>query len=153
VLLAAVAEDWSNHIIADDAGLTELLRTSRRIAVLGIKPESRAQQPGHFVPRYLQAHGYEIVPVPVYYPDVTEMLGAPVWRSLASIPGAVDLVEVFRKSADLPPHVPDILAKQPRAVWFQSGIRDDAVARQLAEAGIRVVQDRCMMVEHERLIR
>ena len=67
------------------------------------------------------------------------------------MPGEIDLVNVFRRSADVPPHVEDILAKKPKAVWMQSGIRHDAVARQLAENGIKVVQDLCLMVEHRAL--
>ena len=73
-----------------------------------------------------------------------------MFRRLVDIPGAVDLVDVFRRPQDLEQHVEDILAKKPRAVWLQSGIRHDAVARRLAEAGIQVVQDRCLMVDHRR---
>ncbi|HVH13323.1 MAG TPA: CoA-binding protein, partial [Longimicrobium sp.] len=83
-------------------------------------------------------------------PDVTEILGKKVYRSVAAIPEPVDLVNIFRRSQDVPPHVDDILAARPRAVWMQSGIRNDEAARRLAEAGIRVVQDRCLMVEHRR---
>lgn len=144
--------DWSDRIIEDDEGIRALLQRTRTIAVLGIKPETRSQKPAHFVPRSLQRAGYRIIPVPVYYPEVTQTLGEPVYRRLADIPEPVDVVEVFRKSQDIPPHVPDILAKKPYAVWFQLGIRNDAAAEELARAGILVVQDRCMIVEHERLI-
>jgi len=140
------------NIITDVHGIRELLSTMKRIAVLGIKTEEQAFQPAFYVPSYLAQHGYEIIPVPVYYPDVTEILGRPVYRSLAEIPGEIDMVDVFRRSADIPPHVDDILAKRPKAVWFQLGIRNDTVAQQLAEAGIRVVQDRCTMADHHRLL-
>jgi uncharacterized protein len=90
------------------------------------------------------------VPVPVYYPEVTEILGRKVYRRLADVPGELDLVDVFRRPQDLEGHVEDLIAKKPKAVWFQSGIRNDAVARRLAEAGIQVVQDRCLMVDHRR---
>ncbi|HEX6940740.1 MAG TPA: CoA-binding protein [Longimicrobiales bacterium] len=143
--------DWRANIIEDDDAIGALLRGVRRIAVLGIKPESRAAKPAHYVPAYLQRAGFEIVPVPVYYPDVDEILGERVYRTVAAIPGPVDLVEVFRKPGDIPPHVPDLIAKRPKAVWFQSGIRNDAAAEALARAGIVVVQDRCLMVEHRRL--
>ena len=103
------------------------------------------------MPRYLQSAGYEVIPVPVYYPDATEILGRKVYRRLADIPGTVDLVNVFRRPNDVPPHVDDILAKRPRAVWLQLGIRNDAAALKLAEAGIQVVQDRCIMVDHRAL--
>jgi len=128
-----------------------LLSETRTIAVLGIKTEAQATQPAFYVPRYLQTAGFQIIPVPVYYPKVTEILGQQVYRWLADIPIHVDLVNVFRRSPDVPPHVPDILAKMPKAVWLQSGIRNDAAAETLAKAGIKVVQDRCIMVEHRYL--
>jgi predicted CoA-binding protein len=121
--------------------------------VLGIKTEAQADQAAFYVPKYMQAAGYEIIPVPVYYPEVNEILGCRVYRKLADIPGSVDLVNVFRRSKDVPGHVADILAKGPRAVWLQLGIRDDEVALTLAEAGIKVVQDRCIMVDHRALCR
>ena len=74
-----------------------------------------------------------------------------MYRTLAAIPGPVDMVDVFRRPADLAKHVDDILAKKPKSVWLQSGIRNDAIAETLAKAGILVVQDRCLMVEHRRL--
>jgi predicted CoA-binding protein len=114
--------------------------------VLGIKTEASGA-PAYYVPEYTQRAGYEIVPVPVYYPEATEILGRPVYRSVAAIPGDVDMVNVFRRPNDIPAHVEDILAKRPRSVWFQSGIRNDAAAERFARAGIDVVQDRCLMVE------
>ncbi|HUH12849.1 MAG TPA: CoA-binding protein, partial [Longimicrobiales bacterium] len=74
------------------------------------------------------------------------------YRTLEAIPGPVDMVNVFRRPRDIPPHVPDILAKKPRSVWLQLGIRHDEAARELARAGIKVVQDRCLKVEHHRLL-
>ena len=103
------------------------------------------------MPEYLAGAGVEIVPVPVYYPDATTILGKPVYRRLIDIPGDLDLVDVFRRPQDIEQHVGDILAKHPHVVWFQLGIRNDAAAEKLARAGIRVVQDRCMMPEHRRL--
>ena len=138
--------------ISDDHAIAELLRSARRIAVLGIKPESRIDRPAFFVPQYLQSVGYEVVPVPVYYPDATTILGSPVYRTLSAIPGILDIVDVFRRPEHIAPHIPDIIAKRPRAVWFQSGIRHDQAARQLMAAGISVVQDRCMMTDHRRLV-
>ena len=125
-----------------------LLARTRRIAVLGIKTEAQAGQPAYDVPRYMQSAGFDVVPVPVYYPDVTRILGHPVFRRLVDIPGEVDLVNVFRKPSDLTAHLGDILQKHPKAVWLQLGIRDDAFAKKLEAAGIEVVQDRCIMVEH-----
>lgn len=134
----------------DSAGIARVLRETRRIAVLGIKPESQAHQPAFYVPEYMVRAGYTVIPVPVYFPDVTEILGQQVYRSVAAVPGGVDLVNVFRRAEDIPPHVDDLLAAKPRCVWFQLGIRNDAVARRLAAAGIDVVQDRCLMVDHRR---
>jgi len=137
---------WRRHLIDDDAGIRALLERTRRVAVLGIKtPESG--QPAYYVAEYAKRAGYEIVPVPVYYPEVTEILGEKVYRTLASIPGEIDMVDVFRRARDIDAHVDDILAKRPAAVWFQLGIRNDAVAERLAREGIDVVQDRCLLVE------
>ena len=137
---------WRRHLIDDDAGIRALLERTRRIAVLGIKtPESG--QPAYYVAEYAKRAGYEIVPVPVYYPEITEILGEKVYRTLAAIPGEIDMVDVFRRARDIDAHVDDILAKRPAAVWFQLGIRNDAVAERLAREGIDVVQDRCLLVE------
>jgi predicted CoA-binding protein len=139
---------WKENLLESEAEIKELLVATRRIAVLGIKTERQAGQPAFYVPSYLASAGFDVIPVPVYYPDVTEILGQKVYRKLADIPGPVDLVNVFRRSEDIPPHLEDILAKNPRAVWFQSGIRNDQAAQKLAMAGIKVVQDRCLMVDH-----
>lgn len=123
-----------------------ILRETRRIAVLGIKT-AESGQPAYYVAADAQRRGYEIVPVPVYYPDVTEILGEPVHRVLAGIPGPIDMVNVFRRPRDIPSHVDDIIAARPKVVWFQLGIRNDDAAERLARAGIEVVQDRCLSIE------
>jgi predicted CoA-binding protein len=138
--------DWRTHLITSSAGIRALLERTHRIAVLGIKT-AESGAPAYYVPEYAHGAGYEIVPVPVYYPDATEILGAPVYRTVASIPGDIDLVNVFRRPNDIPAHVDDIIAKRPKAVWFQSGIRNDIAAERFAREGIDVVQDRCLMVE------
>jgi predicted CoA-binding protein len=140
-------------LIEDDEGIGRLLARTRRIAVLGIKTEAQAGQPAFDVPRMLQQAGLEIVPVPVYFPDVTTILGRPVYRRLVDVPGEIDLVDVFRRSQDVGAHVDDMIAKHPRAVWLQLGIRDDAAAGRLIEAGIDVVQDRCLMVAYRQWAR
>jgi predicted CoA-binding protein len=140
--------NWQENIIKTSAEIQTLLSETRTIAVLGIKTEAQASQPAFYVPSYLQTAGFQIIPVPVYYPGAVQILGQQVYRRLVDIPIHVDLVNVFRLSQDLPPHVEDILAKMPKAVWLQSGIRNDAVAETLAKAGIKVVQDRCIMVDH-----
>ena len=139
--------------LQSDAEVKALLERSRRVAVLGIKTEAQAAQPAYSVPRYLQQVGYEVVPVPVYHPDATHILGAQVYRRLVDIPGRVDLVNVFRRPTDIDAHVEDIIASGAKAAWFQLGIRNDAAAARLREAGLDVVQDRCILVEHRRLVR
>ena len=140
--------NWKENLIQSPADIRELILQSRRIAVLGIKTEAQADQPAFYVPKYLAAAGFELIPVPVYYPEVTAILGQPVYRRLMEIPGDIDLVDVFRRPQDISAHLEDIITKGPTAVWFQSGIRNDAAAETLAKAGIKVVQDRCLMVEH-----
>ena len=145
------ANDWRKNLVDDEAGLKALLAETKTIAVLGIKTEAQSGQPAFYVAAYLANAGLEVIPVPVYYPDAKEILGRPVYRKVADIPGPVDMVNVFRRSEDVPPHVDDILAKKPKSVWMQLGIRNDAAAEKLARAGIKVVQNRCLMVDHRRL--
>lgn len=140
--------NWKENLIDSPSNIRDLIRQTQRIAVLGIKTEAQADQPAFYVPKYLVNAGFEVVPVPVYYPEVIEILGKRVYRRLMEIPGNIDLVDIFRRYQDINGHVEDILAKKPTAVWFQSGIRNDAAAETLAKAGIKVVQDRCLMVEH-----
>jgi predicted CoA-binding protein len=142
--------DWRDNVLEDEGRIGELLRSTRRVAVLGIKTEAQADQAAFYVPRYLESVGVEVVPVPVYYPEVKEILGRSVYRKLSDVPGPVDVVDVFRRPADVPAHLDDILAKRPRAVWLQLGIRNDLAAEALARQGIQVVQDRCLMVEWRR---
>ena len=144
--------DWKANIITDEAGLRQLLHETRTIAVLGIKTEAQSDQPAFYVPQYLKNAGLEVIPVPVYYPEVTRIMGRDVYRKVADIPGDVHMVNVFRRSEDVPPHVDDILAKQPKSVWLQLGILNDGAAERLARAGIKVVQNRCLMVDHQRFV-
>ena len=145
--------DWKENLLEDDARIGALVRSLRRVAVLGVKTEAQADQAAFYVAEYVASHGGEVVPVPVYYPEVTTILGRPVYRKVADVPGELDLVDVFRKPSDIPGHLEDLLAKRPRAVWFQLGIRNDAAAETLARAGIQVVQDRCLKVEWARFRR
>ena len=143
--------DWRSHLIDDTAGIRRILDNTRRVAVLGIKTDP--DQPAYYVPEYAQNAGWEIVPVPVYYPEVTEILGERVYRKVADIPGDVDMVNVFRRSFDVLPHVDDIIERRLKSVWMQMGIRNVVAAERLARAGIDVVQDRCLMVEMRRHLR
>ena len=133
---------WQENLLTSTEQIRDLITHTKRIAVLGIKTDAQSDQPSVYVPLYMQKAGFEIVPVPVYYPDATEILGEKVYRKLSDIPGAIDLVDVFRRPPDIDGHVEEILAKQPKSVWFQSGIRNDKAAETFAKAGIKVIQDR-----------
>jgi hypothetical protein len=145
-LMTMTSTDWQSHLIETDEGIKTLLQSTKRIAVLGIKT-AESGAPAFYVPEYAQRAGYEIVPVPIYYPECTEILGEKIYRKVNDIPGDIDMVNVFRRPKDIPAHVDDIIAKKPKSVWFQLGIRNDDAAEKLARAGIDVVQDRCLMVE------
>jgi predicted CoA-binding protein len=143
--------DWRDNLVTSADDVARIVRENKRIAVLGIKTEAQRDQPAFYVAEYMARAGYDIVPVPVYYPDATEILGRPVYRTVQAVPAPVAMVNVFRRPRDIPPHVEDILAARPRVVWLQLGIRHDAAAETWAKAGIQVVQDRCLLVEHRRL--
>lgn len=136
--------------LVSDEEIRRLLAHVHCVAVLGIKTETQSDQPAFYVAKYLADAGLEVVPVPIYYPEVTEILGRKVCRTLAAIAHPVDLVDVFRAPNAIAEHLPDLLAKRPLGVWFQAGIRNDEAASALVRAGIFVVQDRCLMVEHRR---
>lgn len=146
-------ETWESNLISSSEKIAEIIAETKRIAVLGMKTEAQAGQPSFEVPRYMMDHGYDIVPVPVYYPEATTILGRQVYRAVADVPPPVDMVNVFRRSNDVAAHVDDILAAKPRVVWMQSGIANAAAAEAFARAGILVVQNRCLMVDHARFAR
>jgi predicted CoA-binding protein len=131
----------------DDATVRALLERVRRIAVVGLSP--KAYRDSHRVARYLLEHGYEVVPV---YPREEEILGRKVYRRVQDVPGPVDLVDVFRRSEGLPEVIDDVLAARAGALWLQLGCIDEAGAQRAREAGLAVVMDRCLMVEHGRLL-
>ena len=143
--------DWRGHLVSDDAGLTAIFREAKTVAVVGAKDDPA--EPAHYVPAYLHARGYRILPV---NPKLTgrRLHDVATVARVADLPEPVDVIEVFRRPEYLPGHAAEILALpwRPRAVWFQLGIRNDSAAEALARAGIRVVQDRCMMPEHRRLL-
>ena len=145
--------DWKKNILTTDSEIKELLQDTNNIAVIGIKTEEKSSQPAFYVPQFMQRAGVKIIPVPVYYPEVTEILGEKIYRSLVEIPEEIDMVNLFRRSEDVPKHLEDILSKRPKSVWMQLGISNDEVAETLAKEGIKVVQDLCLMVEHRALIK
>src|SRR5438128_1868972 len=126
--------NWRDNLIAETKQIQTLLSQTKTIAVLGIKTEAQSDQPAFYVPKYMQNAGFKILPVPVYYPDVTEILGERVYRRVADIREAVDMVNVFRRPQDIPPHLDDLLAAKPKTVWMQLGISHPAVAEALAKA-------------------
>ena len=131
----------------DDEAIRRLLEKVRRIAVVGLSP--KPHRDSHRVARYLLESGYEIVPV---YPREEQILGQKVHRRVQDVAGAVDLVDVFRRSEELPEVIDDALAARAGALWLQLGCIDEDGARRARDAGLTVVMDRCLMVEHARLV-
>ena len=142
--------DWQALLVDDDTGLAAIFRESKTVAVLGAKTES--SEPAYYVPAYLHGHGYQIRPVNPRFAG-RRLHDADTVPALCDLAEPADVIEVFRRPEYLPGHADEILALpwRPKTVWFQLGIRHDGAAEKLARAGIRVVQDRCMMPEHRRL--
>ncbi len=136
------------HANPTEEQIRELLTRARRVAVVGLSP--RPERDSHRVARYLQARGYEIVPV---YPREERILGQQVYRSVRDIPGGVDLVDVFRRGEGLPEVVEDALAAGAPALWFPIDCVNEEAAACATTAGATVVMDRCIMVDHARLMR
>lgn len=130
-----------------DSVLRELLARARRVAVVGLSP--KPDRDSHRVASYLQQHGYEVDPV---YPREQRILGRTVYRRVQDVPAGVDVVDVFRRGEELPEVVEDVLASGARALWFQLGCVNEAAAERALQAGLTVVMDRCIKVEHSRLI-
>ncbi len=132
----------------DDSLLREIFDRCNTIAVVGVK--AGASDDAYRVPHYMQQHGHRIVPIS---PKLDEVLGERCVASLRDLREPIEMVNLFRAPQHLPAHVDEILAMKPLpfAVWFQLGIRDDASAERLRAAGVKVVQDACLMVEHARL--
>jgi uncharacterized protein len=123
--------------------LAQVLRDTRRIAVIGMREQGAAG----YVPMYMKDEGYEVIPV---NPKFDEVFGIPAVDTVDEIDGPVDMVNVFRRSEDVPAHVDEILRAKPKFVWMQLGIRNEEAAEKLRAAGIGVIQNRCLMVEHRR---
>ncbi len=100
--------NWQDYLVENTEEIRALIQTTKRIAVLGIKTDAQADQPSVYVPMYLKKAGFEIIPVPVYYPEATVILGEKVYRKLIDIPGAIDMVDVFRRSHDVAGHIDDM---------------------------------------------
>jgi hypothetical protein len=144
--------DWHHHLVESDETIRQILKDCRTIAVVGIKDESHEYEAAHSVPAYLYARGFKIIPVNPYYKSV---FGIPTLRSLNEINEPVDIIQVFRAPGNVMPHAEEALKLMPRpkVFWMQTGIRNQEAAFKLARAGIKVVQDHCMYMDHLRLFR
>jgi predicted CoA-binding protein len=134
-------------IINDDAGIRRILETHKVIAMVGLSPKD--DRPSNIVARYLMALGYTVIPV---NPGQREILGQPCYASLKDIPVKVDMVDVFRNAADVPPIAADAIAIGAKSLWLQLGVINQAAAEAAAAAGLDVVMDRCPKIEHARLL-
>ena len=132
-----------------DKELRNLLKNAKTIAVVGAKDQR--SEDAYRVPLYMQQAGYRVIPV---NPQLSLALDATCHPTLSEVEGAVDIVNLFRASEHVPGHVDEILALDPppKAVWMQLGIHHGEAAQRLREAGIGVIQDRCIMVDHRRLV-
>ena len=126
----------------------EIIRSTRTVAMVGASP-NRAR-PSFFVATYLLSSSVDFEAVWFVHPTADEILGRPVYRSLADLPGRPDLVDVFRKPADLPEVAEEAIAAGAKTLWLQLGLYDEAVAERAAGAGLGVVMNRCLKIEHAR---
>lgn len=134
-------------IAETDRELARIMSEARIIAVVGLSP--KAHRPSHEVARYLMSRGYTVIPV---NPGHTEILGQKCYPDLASIPVRVDIVEVFRNSHDVPPIVDGAIRCGARCLWLQIGVINDVAAEKASAAGLDVVLNRCLKIEHAALI-
>ncbi len=128
---------------ADERTITSVLKNCRTIAVVGLS--SNPARPSFGVASYMQAQGYRVIPV---NPNETTVLGEPAAPSLAAVPGAIDLVNIFRKSEEVLPIVEEAIARGAKAIWMQEGVVNEAAAQRAEQAGLFVVMDRCWLKEH-----
>jgi predicted CoA-binding protein len=134
-------------VVDDIAGLSRILAQSRVVAVVGLSPHW--YRPSYFAAKYLQEHGYRVVPV---NPNCTEILGETCYADVAAIPGPVDIVDCFRKAEEMPALARAAVAKGARVLWMQLGLRSDEAAGIAGAAGLDVVMNRCVKIEHARLM-
>ena len=134
-------------LVDDIAGLRRVLGKARTIAVVGLS--ANWYRPSYFAAKYMQDHGYRVIPVNPNYPEV---LGATCYPDIASIPGSIDIVDCFRKPGEMVPLAREAVAKGAKVLWMQLGIRNDEAASIATAAGLDVVQDRCVKIEHARIL-
>jgi predicted CoA-binding protein len=135
------------EIVDDIAGLRRLLAQHRTVAVVGLS--QHWYRPSYFAAKYMLDHGYTVIPV---NPGYAEALGQKAYPSLAAIPGPVDIVDVFRKPGEMPAIASEAVAKGAKVLWMQLGLRHDDAARVATDAGLDVVMDRCVKIEHARIL-
>jgi predicted CoA-binding protein len=133
-------------IVDDVAGIRRILKNSRTIAVVGLS--ANWWRPSYFAAKYMQEHGYRIIPVNPMY---TEVLGEKCFASLAEVPGKIDIVDCFRKSEEMPALAEQAIAMGAGCLWMQLGVANAAAAAIASHAGLDVVADRCVKIEHARL--
>jgi predicted CoA-binding protein len=129
----------------NEADIKSILEESKTVAVVGLSP--REERDSHRVAKYLQGQGYRIIPV---NPNAEEILGERSYPDLGSVPEPIDIVDVFRRSEAVPEIVEEAIKVGARTVWMQQGVIHEEAAAHAREAGLQVVMDRCMMVEHRR---
>jgi len=134
-------------IVDDIAGLRRILARSHTLAIVGLS--AQWYRPSYFAAKYMQDHGYRIVPV---NPRYTEVLGEKCYPDLRSIPDPVDIVDCFRKSPEIPPLAEDAIAIGAKVLWMQLGIENPEAAQRAVAAGLDVVMNRCVKIEHARLL-
>jgi len=127
--------------------IDSILKTAKTIAVIGLSPKE--DRPSHYVSKYMKEHGYRVIPV---NPGQTTLLGETCYRSLLDVPEDVDVVDIFREASAVPEIVDQAIAKKAKAVWMQSGIVHNAAAEKARAAGLQVVMNKCVMVEHRRAL-
>jgi uncharacterized protein len=126
--------------------IADILRTARTIAVVGLS--GKRYRPSYGVTEYMQRAGYRIIPVNPYE---TQILGEPAYADLDSVPGVIDIVDIFRRSEFVPDIVEAAIRKGAKAIWMQEGVMHEAAARRATEAGLLVLMDRCILKDHRRL--
>jgi predicted CoA-binding protein len=136
----------TGRIITEDNDVKAILQTCKTIAVVGLSPKT--DRDSYRVAQYLKDHGYTIIPI---RPAQQEILGEKAYPSLDDVKLSVDIVDVFRKSEDIMPHAEEALRLKPKVFWMQLGIENQEAAGRLTEAGIDVIMNQCIKVEHERL--
>lgn len=134
------------NILTQDTDIKNLLKSSKTIAVVGLSTDPT--KPSYEVSAYMQSKGYKIVPV---RPGAQEILGEKVYASLSEIPFPIDMVDIFRQREAIPGVVDEAIKVKAKAVWMQLGLEHDEAAQKGANAGLKVVQDRCLLIEHKKL--